>query len=157
MTRKTRRPPLPDDDFERDLEHGLEHEPVSVGLSRNTKIVLLIVVVSALGGCCLLGTLLVVPNVMKKLVEAQRAKAVADIRTLDSAVERYRVEHDGAAPASLDDLAGISAPDDPWGRPYQLQVDASGTVTVLSLGADGQPGGEGPAADITSADAEASR
>jgi hypothetical protein len=37
---------------------------------------------------------------------------------------------------------------DPWGNPYVLRVHADGSFEVLSLGADGFPGGEGAAADI---------
>ena len=42
-------------------------------------------------------------------------------------------------------------PNDPWGRPYQyLNPGLKGEVDVLSLGADGQAGGEGLDADIGS-------
>jgi general secretion pathway protein G len=42
-------------------------------------------------------------------------------------------------------------PADPWGNAYQyLNPGLHGTVDVLSLGADGQPGGEGRDADIGS-------
>ena len=40
-------------------------------------------------------------------------------------------------------------PVDPWGKPYQyLNPGVRGEIDVFSLGADGQPGGEGVAADI---------
>jgi general secretion pathway protein G len=42
-------------------------------------------------------------------------------------------------------------PNDPWGRPYQyMNPGVKGEVDVLSLGADGQPGGEGKNADLGS-------
>ena len=42
-------------------------------------------------------------------------------------------------------------PNDPWGRPYQyFNPGIRGEIDVLSLGADGQPGGEGNDADIGS-------
>ena len=42
-------------------------------------------------------------------------------------------------------------PNDPWGRPYQyLNPGVKGEIDVFSLGADGQPGGEGVNADIGS-------
>jgi len=42
-------------------------------------------------------------------------------------------------------------PADPWSRPYQyLNPGLKGEVDVLSLGADGQPGGENRDADIGS-------
>jgi general secretion pathway protein G len=42
-------------------------------------------------------------------------------------------------------------PNDPWGRPYQyLNPGVKGEIDVFSLGADGQPGGEGHNADVGS-------
>jgi general secretion pathway protein G len=42
-------------------------------------------------------------------------------------------------------------PNDPWGRPYQyLNPGANGEVDIFSLGADGQPDGDGVNADIGS-------
>ena len=42
-------------------------------------------------------------------------------------------------------------PNDPWGRPYQyLNPGLKGEIDVFSLGADGQPGGEGSSGDIGS-------
>ena len=42
-------------------------------------------------------------------------------------------------------------PNDPWGKPYQyMNPGLKGDVDVLSLGADGQVGGEGKNADIGS-------
>jgi general secretion pathway protein G len=41
---------------------------------------------------------------------------------------------------------------DPWGRPYQYLVPGPGNAPfeVLTYGADGQPGGTGDAADLSS-------
>lgn len=43
-----------------------------------------------------------------------------------------------------------SVPLDPWGNPYKYSSQPSGTqsYTLYSLGADGQPGGEGFDADV---------
>jgi general secretion pathway protein G len=41
-----------------------------------------------------------------------------------------------------------SLPNDPWGKPYQYAPAAGGNVDVLSLGADGAPGGDGENADV---------
>ena len=42
-------------------------------------------------------------------------------------------------------------PNDPWGHPYQyLNPGLHGEVDILSLGADGAPGGDGADADIGS-------
>ncbi len=38
---------------------------------------------------------------------------------------------------------------DPWGHPYRYASPGpNGGIEILSLGADGAPGGEGEAADI---------
>jgi general secretion pathway protein G len=42
-------------------------------------------------------------------------------------------------------------PNDPWGHPYQYaNPGVKGEIDVYSLGADGQPGGDGKNADIGS-------
>jgi len=42
-------------------------------------------------------------------------------------------------------------PNDPWARPYQyLNPGIKGEIDVMSLGADGQAGGEGKNADLGS-------
>jgi general secretion pathway protein G len=44
-----------------------------------------------------------------------------------------------------------AVPNDPWGRPYQYKSPGEhGDYDLWSLGKDGQPGGTGDAADITS-------
>ncbi|WP_022694733.1 type II secretion system major pseudopilin GspG [Ponticaulis koreensis] len=45
----------------------------------------------------------------------------------------------------------VRSPDnlvDPWGTPLRFEISSSGIPTVISLGADGAPGGDGRAADI---------
>jgi general secretion pathway protein G len=51
-----------------------------------------------------------------------------------------------------------AVPPDPWGNPYQYQVpgDDGRPFSIVSLGADGKPGGEGNDADIGRASAAAS-
>jgi general secretion pathway protein G len=40
-------------------------------------------------------------------------------------------------------------PNDPWGKPYKYTSPAAnGGAEIVSLGADGAPGGEGENADI---------
>ena len=42
-------------------------------------------------------------------------------------------------------------PPDPWGHPYQYRSPAAkGEYEIVSLGKDGQPGGTGEGADISS-------
>lgn len=41
-------------------------------------------------------------------------------------------------------------PVDPWGRAYNMKVTSDSVIQIESLGADGQPGGEGNNRDIVS-------
>jgi general secretion pathway protein G len=112
---------------------------------------------------------IVLVNVLPSQDKAMVTKARADIATLESAMEQYRLDNlsypgagDGlnalrAAPAGLADPSRYrpggyirSLPNDPWGRPYQLAVPGrNGTpFDIYSLGADNAPGGEAENADI---------
>jgi hypothetical protein len=89
------------------------------------------------------------------------------LRFLATASAQYRAEH-GAAPATLDELAAgmdgrlaglVSASRlDAWGRPIELAAlpeaksKRSSGVDLVSLGADGLPGGDGPDADLRFSD-----
>jgi len=92
---------------------------------------------------------------------------VVDIGGLMQALNLYRLDQ-GYYPSMSQGLAalverpvGISAanwrpylerlPKDPWGKPYQyLNPGANGEIDVFTLGADGQPNGEGVNSDIGS-------
>jgi len=73
-------------------------------------------------------------------------------------VGRYPTAEEGlqaivVAPAGADRWNGPylekGIPNDPWGRPYHYRGPAGqGDYVISSLGADGQPGGAGEAADI---------
>jgi general secretion pathway protein G len=79
------------------------------------------------------------------------------LRFLGIAALVYKKDH-GKNPESVAELAegagGRLSPfvkaamDDAWGNPITLKTYPSGTVDLTSLGADGQPGGEGVAADL---------
>ena len=111
---------------------------------------------------------LVVPRLMGRTDDARILAAKQDIATLMQALKLYRLDNQrypsaeqglealvrkpAAAPvppnwrAYLDKL-----PADPWGRPYQyVNPGVKGEIDVYSLGADGQPGGEGKDAEIGS-------
>ncbi len=111
---------------------------------------------------------LIVPNVLDRADDARVTAARTDVNNLMQALKLYRLDNQRyptgeqglnalvtkptAGPASpnwrryLDKL-----PADPWGRPYQyLNPGLHGEVDVLSLGADGQAGGEAKDADIGS-------
>lgn len=116
----------------------------------------------------LLSTIVLI-NVLPSQDRAMVTKAKADIATLESAMESYRLDQlsypsaaDGLAalespPASLADPSRYprggyirSLPTDPWGRPYQLSVPGQNgdPFSIYSLGADGAPGGTDDDADI---------
>ena len=109
----------------------------------------------------------VVLAVLPRLGDASITKARADIATYQSALEMYRLDH-FRYPSEQDGLqALVEAPsvvdtakypangyiqqlrDDPWGNPYIYRNPGEyGEIDLLSLGADGQEGGEGVDADI---------
>ncbi|WP_404369289.1 type II secretion system major pseudopilin GspG [Sphingomonas sp. MMS24-J45] len=94
-------------------------------------------------------------------------KAKADISTIESALDLYKLQNDGY-PSNTDGLQALVSPpadadpakyqrggyikklpQDPWGRPYLYAAPGEhGEVDVWTLGADKKPGGEGPNADI---------
>ncbi len=111
---------------------------------------------------------LIVPNVLERADDARVTAARTDVNNLMQALKLYRLDNlryptteqslqalvtrptTGPTPTNwrpyLDKL-----PQDPWGRPYQyLNPGLRGEVDVMSLGADGQPGGEGRNADVGS-------
>ncbi|MGF1605432.1 MAG: type II secretion system major pseudopilin GspG [Rhodothalassiaceae bacterium] len=109
----------------------------------------------------LLATVVVV-NVLPSQDRAMVEKVRADIRTLEQAIELYRLDNltypsvdQGlealvSAPGSLNRPERYRAggyikrlPEDPWGNPYQyLYPGEHGTFDIYSLGADGRLGGE---------------
>jgi general secretion pathway protein G len=111
---------------------------------------------------------LIVPNVIDRAEDARVTAAKTDINNIAQALKLYKLDNQrfptaeqglqalvikptvGAIPLNwkpyIDKL-----PNDPWGRPYQYLVPGiKAEVDVMSLGADGQTGGEGKNADIGS-------
>lgn len=111
---------------------------------------------------------LVVPRVMSRPDEARAVAARQDVAAIMQALKLYRLDNQrypsteqGLQALVTRPTAGPAAPNwkayldkmplDPWGKPYQyLNPGLKGEIDVFSLGADGQPGGEGAAADIGS-------
>ena len=114
-------------------------------------------------------TTVVLINVLPSQDKAMVTKARADIATLEQAMEMYRLDN-LTYPSAADGLEALKTPpasltdpsryrsggyvsrvqQDPWGRPYQLEVPGrDGTpFSIVSLGADGAPGGTDDNADI---------
>jgi general secretion pathway protein G len=95
--------------------------------------------------------------VLPQLKGAQVRKARVDVRQLESAVKLYFVKT-GRFPDPAEGLNVLVSArvierlqKDPWKNPYVLHM-RDGEPVVISYGADGAAGGEGDAADISSAD-----
>ena len=111
---------------------------------------------------------LIVPNVIGRADDARATAAKTAVNNLMQALkldrldnQRYPTAEQGLQALLARPTNGPAAPNckpyveklpnDPWGRPYQyLNPGIKGEIDVLSLGADGQPGGEGNNADIGS-------
>ena len=109
---------------------------------------------------------IVVPRVMDNPHKARVAKAKADIRAMESAVQMYQLEYFeppktdqglealvSPQPAPGSSLAPSKFMDriplDPWNNPYQyLYPGTHGDVDIFSYGRDGRLGGEAENADI---------
>ncbi|MGH8143748.1 MAG: type II secretion system major pseudopilin GspG [Steroidobacteraceae bacterium] len=110
----------------------------------------------------------VVPEVMGNVDKARVTKTKQDIQTIETALTMYKLDN-FTYPTTEEGLkALVQKPDDPnvqnwrpggylqhlnkdgWGRNYQYQAPGThGTdYDLFSLGADGQPGGDGQNADI---------
>jgi general secretion pathway protein G len=67
---------------------------------------------------------LALPQFASYKLQAQIAKAIADIRTLDTSVQLYKMTN-GAFPTSLSEVANGSIQDS-WGQPYQyLKIEGN--------------------------------
>ena len=129
------------------------------------EILVVITVIAILAG-------LVGPMVFRNVGDAKVSAARAQIELFALALDQYRLDND-IYPSTSQGLAALRErptadpearnwrgpylrkviPLDPWGRPYTFkspgEVNAE-SYDLLSLGRDGQPGGTGEDADITS-------
>jgi general secretion pathway protein G len=115
---------------------------------------------------------LVGPRILGRVSEAKSATAKAQLEMLSVALDNYRLDN-GSYPTTEQGLAALqekpsrdpaplnwrgpylkrSIPTDPWGKPYVYRSPGEhdpGGNDLSTLGKDGQPGGEGEDADITS-------
>jgi general secretion pathway protein G len=121
------------------------------------ELLLVLVILALIGG-------LVLPGIIGKAEGAKVKAAGSQINRLAMAVESFYLDT-GTTPDSLSDLVGESSDvdgwngpyvkssslKDPWGREYVYTYPGEhGDFDIYSLGADGQPGGEGKNADINS-------
>lgn len=109
---------------------------------------------------------MVVPNIMGAPDEARTVKAKQDIRAIESALKRYRLDN-YRYPTTEQGLQALvekptsqpepknwrgyldRLPDDPWGEPYHYRNPGEhGKIDVYTLGRDARPGGDDVDADI---------
>jgi len=115
---------------------------------------------------------LVGPRVLNYLTESKVKAAKIQMQSFSSALDLLYLDT-GRYPSSAEGLAvlvkptsamagwngpylkGGSVPNDPWGKPYLYRSPTErAKYEIMSYGADGQEGGTGTAADITSASNE---
>jgi general secretion pathway protein G len=108
------------------------------------------------------------PKYFSQLGKSEVTAAKAQIDAFDKTLDTYRLDV-GRYPTTEEGLAALmtappsagikwngpylkkAVPPDPWGNLYQYRAPgAKAEYEILSLGKDGQPGGAGENADITS-------
>lgn len=114
---------------------------------------------------------LVAPTLMERLKPARRTAARAQIELFMGALDNFYMDA-GRFPRTEEGLEALRArpkgvakwdgpylkkeiPVDPWGNPYRyLAPGRSGGYEIVSLGADGQEGGEDENQDVRSWEAD---
>jgi general secretion pathway protein G len=110
----------------------------------------------------------IVPSIMNRVDDAKISKAKQDIRSLETALQMFYLDN-SKYPTTEQGLTALVQPPtdpsirhwkpggylervskDPWGNDYQYALPGAHgkQYDLYSLGADGQPGGEGINADI---------
>lgn len=110
---------------------------------------------------------IVAPQYFSQVGKSNGKVAQAQLEALGQALDQYRLDV-GRYPTTEQGLAALQAapagatqwrgpylkravPADPWGNGYVYKQPGShGEYDLSSLGSDGQPGGDGDAADVTS-------
>ncbi|WP_066263430.1 type II secretion system major pseudopilin GspG [Hydrogenophaga flava] len=133
-----------------------------IGASRGFTLLELLVVIVIIG----LLAAYVGPRYFAQLGKSERGTAKAQIEGLGKALDAYRLDT-GRYPSTEQGLNALvvrpqdepkwtgpylqkAVPLDPWGKPYVYRSPGqSDDFDLSSLGKDGQPGGEGDAADVS--------
>ncbi|HMP89562.1 MAG TPA: type II secretion system major pseudopilin GspG [Kiritimatiellia bacterium] len=132
------------------------------------EVLVVLAIISILGGIVML-------NLVGKPAEARVTAAKTTLRALKSAVNTYRIDN-GTVPTMQQGLQALitkpttppipqnypdggyldtrQLPRDPWNNDYIYLVPGrrGEAFEIITYGSDGQPGGEGDAADISSSD-----
>ena len=123
------------------------------------EILIVVVILGILGA-------VVMPNILSRPDTARVQAAQTDLRALSQTLEIYRLDNfqypssEQGLESLVDRPSGFpepknwnpegylkKLPTDPWGSPYLYEKTGS-SYSLISLGADGQEGGEGFDADI---------
>jgi general secretion pathway protein G len=112
---------------------------------------------------------LVIPRIMGRTDDAKRTAAKVQIRNIEGALQLYKLDN-GVYPSTEQGLKALvekpsvgvipkkwkiggymtKLPEDPWANPYKyMSPSPKGEYELMSLGTDGEVGGEGINADIT--------
>jgi general secretion pathway protein G len=141
-----------------------KRRPSSRRGERGFTLVEILVVITIIG----LIMALVGPRVLNYLSEAKVKAAKIQIESFSSTLDLFYLDT-GRYPSTTEGLdalvqrpggvqawngpylKGATVPNDPWGHPYIYRGPGEhGAYDIISLGSDGQEGGTGTAADITS-------
>lgn len=124
------------------------------------ELLVVIVIIGLLAG-------LIMPRYFDTIGKSKAKIARAQIDAFEKALEQYRLDV-GSLPAQAQGLDALvtapagaqkwqgpylkkAVPLDPWGNAYVYRLtDATKDPEIVSYGADGQPGGTGEAADVSS-------
>jgi general secretion pathway protein G len=106
------------------------------------------------------------PKYFSQVGKSEQAVARSQIEAFNRALGAYRLDV-GSFPSTEEGLAALvsrpataakwngpylekTVPPDPWGRPYLYRAPGENNADfdIVSYGKDGQPGGEGDAADL---------
>jgi len=115
----------------------------------------------------------IVPRVFARAEQGRRAKAIADIKSLETAIDMYAADN-GAPPTTEQGLAALvepptappeaknwngpylkkGIPQDPWGGEYLYVSPGEHNVDydIIAYGRDNREGGDGADADINNWD-----